>query len=204
MKKLLVFFLIYISCSNIFANDSNKNEFIFSYDFLIAGFSGSRISNGKNNFDLNLNIVNLYLENNTTCLGIRFIPANYSYYFYDNEHIFNISIITFYWNLFEFIIRMDSSGSGYDRHIFGPFFSINPLSINSAGNLINGISYSAGLKFTLMHNGMSSRKVHIFPNVEIGYINNNGNHGMFFMVNIAALPVILFPLGILLYSIGMF
>jgi hypothetical protein len=89
----------------------------------------------------------------------------------ESESIFlNASI---YWNPF-----------GMENIIFGPFASINYLSVENWSKFnTNGYIFSSGLKFSLRtYMGTWKYPFHVIGS-EVGYKNISGKHGFYFTAN---------------------
>jgi hypothetical protein len=196
MKKLILLYNI-ILCSYCFAeapenNVSKRNEFLFGFDIGTFGITTFYDMETNISFDFNLNLVNINIENKTTCIGMTFIPINYSYSTSTKEHTLSFTTLFLYWNLYELFTKNDPYKSYDIRYIVGPFLSIQTLNLNNFNNFNRDISYSVGLKFSRVPYLGNSKIIGVCPNLDIGYNYFNEKHRMFISLNFSYLvPVII-------------
>jgi hypothetical protein len=160
---------------------------IFSVDFGFGTVGGGiNYSNGnKLQGEFDFNLLNFYMENNPTGLGIQIIPAEYKYSNIFDGHFVGFFNPTVYWNVFGILFKEKEYGLDYT--IFGPFVNINWFNIINFGKVaFDETVFEAGIRFRLKIPLMD-----IFC-VESGYRYFNNRHNYFIRITIDnLLPVAL-------------
>ena len=187
MNKLFAFLFLFFSLNFCYAeipnnNESQQKEFIFGFDTGILGIGFSYTIENNFAFEFTANLANFYIENTTTCIGIEFIPLNYSYSSHSKEHILSFTKFYLYWNIYELLTKNHPykgilwlDGGNNDRGTFGPFFSIQAINLTNFENFNTNICYSAGIRITKKSLFKDSNIISIYSsNMEIGYkyLNN--------------------------------
>ena len=219
MNKLLIILFPLIICVYSYAEELDNNEleqndfkFIKGFDTGILSFG---ISYGTGNtfaYDLNANLINIYIENVKTGLGIEFIPINYSYSINANKHLLSFSKLYLYWNMDTVLgINIDAGHDGGTTLIFGPFFSIQTLNLVNFENFNFNISYSAGIKFTRKETGHINwgqgdprkfRTSSMSSNIELGYNYSSNRHSIYFTIGLSPLYTLVLPTGYIWLAIA--
>ena len=150
-------------------------------------------------FDFSINLANINIEDETTCMGIIFIPVNCSYSTSTKEHSLSFTTLFLYWNLYNLFAKDDPFKGGYDTDwIVGPFFSIQTLYLISFHNFNREISYSFGIKIS--RRGHIDKIIGFCPNLDIGYKQYNEKHSIFITLDIT----LLVPIMLGIFSLGGF
>ena len=159
----MIFSLIICNTISIFAFD-------FTWDLGGIGFESMYdINNEEYAFGLNLRMLNLFLDNEKSSIGLQIVPISYSYSKYYNGHVVSFANIILYWNLLPFFYEYNAGIS----YRFGPFVSVSPL---------NFTNFHFGE--CIINTGLIITAFEIFD-IEIGYkyLNNNDRHSVYINLN---------------------
>ena len=217
MNKLLFIVFLIFSVNFSHADTPNKNEsvhrkYFFGFDTGILGIGFSYAPENNFAFDFSANLLNIYMEDTTSFIGIEFTPLNYSYSSHTNEHVLSFTKLYIYWNVYEFLTRNHPykgilwfDGDSNDRRVFGPFFSIQTSNFSNFENFNTNVCYSAGIKLSKKSLFGNSNVFSIFSsNVEIGYRYNNERHSVYFNIGLSPAGIVLTPVFLFMALAGGF
>ncbi|MHB9295255.1 hypothetical protein PilKf_00997 [Pillotina sp. SPG140] len=193
-KKKKILIMVYILCiCKIYAWET---KYVFT---ILSPYNGVSISEDNVSYEFTTTVFNYYIMDADTNVGIDISPIKYSYIDNPKHQTLSFINIKLYYNLF----RKKDEYNNAVENIFGPFIAINWININNFEYFdLKNILYSVGLRYSwriLTYNGSDGFDTFNHPtyawthiNGELGYRNNNGNHG--FYVGIQILDPLLFPL----------
>jgi hypothetical protein len=178
MKKTMLFMITAIIINNVNAQQITNGDFQVGFNF---GSFGGGMNFISKDFNLSSSLINFFIGHEKTNIGIEINPikytANFSYLMQEwNQNLYFING-NLYWNIF-----------GIKSMIFGPFISINYLSVENWSNFnANDYIFSSGIRFfslTRFKNFFSMDMPFQIIGSEIGYRNISGRHNFYFNVNI--------------------
>jgi hypothetical protein len=178
MKRLLLSLLILSGIFfNIYAQDGAGGGFELNYGNFGGGMN---FFQDEYNFELSASLINFFMEHGKTNIGFEVSPlkyiANYSVNmctmreWEQNLYFLNGNL---YWNPLDI-----------ENIIFGPFISINYLSIKNWSEFnMGGYILSSGIRFLLRTRIEKWKQPFQIIGSEIGYRNVSGKHGFYFNIN---------------------
>jgi len=175
-KKIFLILIFFITISIL--NAEEKHD--FSLQLVKYGF-GLNFSNQQVNSELSLGIFNLYIDDYKTNIGFGLSPFNIRTIF-DNEEInpnhfseWTFLNISAYWNIIN-----------SNDFTFGPFFSVNYLSIINWQKFdLQNITINSGFKFMMEGNNYEFIGRNYLTEIEFGYRYNIYNgHKFYFSISV--------------------
>ena len=179
--RIFLFMMLIVLPYCINADEINGNNFAF--DFFIGNFGGGmHFFSGTYDFEITANIATFLIEHTRTNIGLILNPLKFRADYSIEKQEWNT-------NLFFLNGRLYWNPLNFNGIIFGPFASINYLSLENWSNFnTQNFIFSSGLMFNLWSTGGQ------FPfqiiGSEVGFRNISGRHGFYFNVNIDILALV--------------